>query len=85
MAVPAFQVEYRLCLNGQAIPVETKEMMLMDPLNLAEPNSFNLPSATEGNLVSFKASADMNGLCKSLQFPDGDGSKCSKGRWWAHN
>ena len=85
MAVPDFQVEYMLCLNGQAIPVETKEMILLDPLNLADTNSLNLPISNEVNLVSFKASADMNWLCKSLQFPDGDGSKCSKGRWWAHN
>ena len=85
MAVPDFQVEYRLCLNGQAIPVETKDMIFVDPLNLADTNSLNLPISTKVNLVSFKASADMSWLCKSLQFPDGDGSKCSKGRWWAHN
>ena len=85
MAVPDFQVEYRLCLNGQAIPVETKDMDLVDPLSLADTYSLNLPDSTQANLVSCKASGHMNWLCKSLQLPDGDGSNCSKGRWWAHN
>ena len=85
MAVPGFQVDYRLCLNGHAIPVETKDMFLVDPLNLAETYSLDLPDSTEVNLVSFKASGDMNWLCKSLQLPGGDGTKCSTGRWWAHN
>ena len=84
MAVPGFQVEYRLCLNGHAIPVETKDMFLVDPLNLAETYSLDLPDSTEVNLVSFKASGDMNWLCKSLQLPGGDGSNYNKGRWWAH-
>ena len=85
MAVPGFQVDYRLCLNGHAIPVETKDMFLVDPLNLAETYSLDLPDSTEVNLVSFKASGHMNWLCKSLQLPDGDGSNHSNGRWWAHN
>ena len=85
MAVPDFQVEYRLCLNGQTIPVDTKEMILADPLSLVDTNSLNLPDSTQVNLVSFKASGHMNWLCKSLQLPDGDGSNYSKGRWWAHN
>ena len=86
MAVPGFQVEYRLCLNGHAIPVETKDMFLVDPLNLAETYSLDLPDSTEVNLVSFKASGDMNWLCKSLQLPDDDDDKKrSTGRWWAHN
>ena len=85
MAVPGFQVEYRLCLNGHAIPVETKDMFLVDPLNLAGTYSLNLPDSTEVNLVSFKASGDMNWLCKRLQLFGGDGTKWSTGRWWAHN
>ena len=85
MAVPGFQVDYRLCLNGHAIPVETKDMFLVDPLNLAETYSLDIPDSTEVNLASFKASGDMNWLCKSLQLPGGDGTNCSKGRWWAHN
>ena len=60
-------------------------MVLVDPLALGETNSLNLPIATEVNLVSFKASGDMNWLCKSLQLPGGDGSNYNKGRWWAHN
>ena len=85
MAAPDFQVEYKLCLNGQSVPVETKDMILVDPLDLADTNSLILPDTTEANLVSFKASGDMNWLCKSLQLPGGDGSKYSPGRWWAHN
>ena len=85
MAAPDFQVEYKLCLNGLTVPVETKNIMLVDPLDLADTNSLILPDTTEANLVSFKASGDMNWLCKSLQLPGGDGSKYSKGRWWAHN
>ena len=85
MAVPDFQVDYRLCLNDQAIPVETKEMFLVDPLSLADTNSLNLPDSTQVNLVSFKASVHMNWLCKSLQLPGGHEDKYSKCRWWAHN
>ena len=80
--MPVFQVEQ---LNGHAIPVEIKNMELVDPLNLADTNSLNLPESTEVTLVSFKATGDMNWLCKSLQLPDGDGSNHSNGRWWAHN
>ena len=85
MAVPDFQVEYMLCLNGQATPVETKDMDLVDSLSLADTYSLNLPDSTQVNLVSFKASGHMNWLCKSLQLPDGDGINHSNGRWWAHN
>ena len=85
MAVPHFQVDHRLCLNGFPVPVETKTMVIVDPLALGDTNSLNLPIATEVNLVSFKASGDMNWLCKSLQLPGGDGSNYNKGRWWAHN
>ena len=84
MAAPDFQVEYKLCLNGLTVPVETKNIMLVDPLDLADTNSLILPDTTEANLVSFKASGDMNWLCKSLKLPDGDG-KYSQSRWWAHN
>ena len=85
MAVPDFQVQYRLCLNGQAVPVETKTMVLVDPLDLAHTHSLDLPDCTEVNLVSFKASGDMNWLCKSLQLPGCDANKYTKCRWWAHN
>ena len=80
-----FQVKSSLCLNGQAIPVETKDMILLDPLNLADSNSLDLPESTVVNLISFKASGDMNWLCKSLQVPGGDDKKCKKCRWWVHN
>ena len=78
MSFPDFQVENRLCLNGQAIPVETKDMILVDPLNLADTNSLDLPESIEVTLISFKASGDMNWLCKSLPLPGGDGRNCSK-------
>ena len=48
MAVPDFQVEHRLCLNGQAIPVETKAMILVGPLRLADTNSLTLPRFYSG-------------------------------------
>ena len=67
-----------MCLNGQAVPVETKHMFLLDPLNLADSNSLDLPESTVVNLISFKASGDMNWLCKSLQVPGGDEKKCRK-------
>ena len=73
MAMAEFQVGYKLCLNGHPVPVETKEMVLVDPLNLAMSHSLNLPESSEVNLISFKASGDMNWLCKSLKVPGGDG------------
>ena len=85
MAVPDFQVEYRLCLNGQTVPVETKHMVLVDPLNLAGTNSLDLPDSTDVNLVSFKATGDMHWLCKTLQLPVGGDDKYCQCRWWAHN
>ena len=86
MAVPGFQVEYRWCLNGLAIPVEIKDMFIVDPLNLADTYSLKLPDYTEVNLVSFKATGDMNWLCKSLQLPGDDiDKKHPPCRWWSHN
>ena len=86
MAVPGFQVEYRWCLNGLAIPVELKDMFIVDPLNLADTYSLKLPDYTEVNLVSFKATGDMNWLCKSLQLPGDDiDKKHPPCRWWSHN
>ena len=86
MAVPGLQVEYRLCLNGLAIPVELKDMFIVDPLNLADTYSLKLPDYTEVNLVSFKATGDMNWLCKSLQLPGDDiDKKHPPCRWWRHS
>ena len=86
MAAPGFQVEYRWCLNGLAIPVEIKGMFIVDPLNLAGTYSLKLPDYTEVNLVSFKATGDMNWLCKSLQLPGDDiDKKHPHCRWWCHN
>ena len=86
MAVPGFQAEYRWCLNGLAIPVEIKDMFIVDPLNLADTYSLKLPDYTEVNLVSFKATGDMNWLCKSLQLPGDDiDKKHPPCRWWSHN
>ena len=83
-----FVASYMLCLNGKEVPVETKNMILLDPLNLAEKHSLNLPDSTdltEVNLVSFMASGDQNWLCKSLQLPGGHEDKHGKSRWWAYN
>ena len=55
MAVPGFLAEYRLCLNDLAIPVETKDMFLVDPLNLADTYSLKLPDYTEVTMVSSNA------------------------------
>ena len=74
--------QYKLCLNHCAVPVETKHMPLLDPLNLAERYSLNLPESTDVNLVSFKATGDMFWLSSALKLP------CAvpcKARWWAHN
>lgn len=84
MAVPEFKVEYKLCLNGQAVPVQKKEMIIVDPLNLAATNALDLPESTEVTLVSFKATADVAWLWKSLELPGGDQTRV-KSRWWVHN
>ena len=86
MAVPGLQVEYRLCLNGLAIPVELQGMFIVDPLNLADTYSLQLPDYTEVNLVSFKATGDVNWLWQNLQLPGHDiDKKHPPCRWWRHN
>ena len=76
MAVPEFLVEYKLCLNGQAVPVETKNMIVVDALNQAATVDLEFPDSTEVSLVSCRAKADVAWLCKSLKLPGGDGDIC---------
>ena len=70
------KVEYQLCLNNQAVPVEKKELNILDPLSLAEKWNLSLPEPAEVNLVTFKATADMAWFEKVLKLPS---------RWWVHN
>ena len=77
-------LEYKLCLNRCVVPVENKHMSILDPLNLAERYSLNIPESADVDLVCFRATGDKWWLLKSLNLPCFGSASC-KASWWVHN
>ena len=64
----------KLCLNKQVVPLEKQTLDITDPCGLFHAD-VDLEEQ-ETSLVSFKATSDMEWLCKTFELSS---------RWWVNN